>query len=106
VHILFTSWTPRCVPILPGSLDTGVDYTHVALGGPGTIRAYDAAFGSDIFSEENTRRDGLFPTERVVDGFDFLGDSFLDSRVRKLDRMTTPLTSEAMERRWPPSFSE
>jgi minor extracellular serine protease Vpr len=56
-------------------LDTGIDYTHVALGGPGTIQAYDAAFGSDIYSFENTHRDGLFPTERVVGGY----DSFLDS---------------------------
>jgi hypothetical protein len=59
-------------------LDHGIDYTHAALGGLGTIEAYDAAFGADIFSVENTQRDGLFPTERVVAGYDFLGDAFFD----------------------------
>jgi minor extracellular serine protease Vpr len=65
--------------IIRNSLDTGIDYTHIAFGGPGTTAAFDAAFGANIFSVENTLRDGLFPTERVVDGYDFLGDDFFDT---------------------------
>jgi subtilisin family serine protease len=57
-------------------LDDGIDYTHIALGGPGTTAAFAAAFGSSISSIENTQRDGLFPTARVVDGSDFVGDTF------------------------------
>jgi hypothetical protein len=64
---------------LRNSLDSGIDYTHIAFGGPGTTTAFAAAFGTDIFSVENTQRDGLFPTERVVDGYDLLGDDFFDN---------------------------
>jgi subtilisin family serine protease len=59
-------------------LDSGIDYTHAALGGPGTIAAFRAAFGTGLSSVENTQRDGLFPTERVVDGYDFVGDELDD----------------------------
>jgi len=55
-------------------IDTGVDYTHSLLGGNGTMEAFAAAYGADASSTENTRRDGLFPTARVVDGYDFVGD--------------------------------
>lgn len=48
-------------------VNTGVDYTHAALGGPGTKAAYQEAVA-------NVRNpwDG-FPTDVVVDGADFLG---------------------------------
>ncbi len=55
-------------------LDSGVDYTHAALGGDGTAAAYAAAWGVDFADPLNTTRDGLFPTPRVVDGFDFVGE--------------------------------
>jgi minor extracellular serine protease Vpr len=55
-------------------LDSGVDYTHEAFGGRGTLRAYRAAYGTDASSVENTQRDNLFPTDRVVAGYDFVGD--------------------------------
>lgn len=58
-------------------LDSGIDYTHKLLGGPGTQKAYQEAYGtSGPESPENKQRDGLFPTERVVDGYDVLGDGF------------------------------
>lgn len=53
-----------------------MDYTHEALDGFGTVRAYRRAFGRNESSIENTRRDGMFPTRRVVEGYDFLGDLF------------------------------
>lgn len=48
-------------------LDTGIDYTHAAFGGKGTTEAFAAAY------EDNTKRDGLFPTDAVVEGYDFVG---------------------------------
>ena len=55
-------------------VDTGIDYTHSLFGGNGTTEAFAAAFGANMSSVENTRRDGLFPTAKVVDGYDFVGD--------------------------------
>ena len=55
-------------------LDTGVDYTHKNLGGPGTVEAYIEAMGVDPYDERNKKRDNLFPTVKVVDGYDFVGE--------------------------------
>jgi minor extracellular serine protease Vpr len=61
-------------------LDSGIDYTHDALGGPGTRAAYDAAYGSSTASGKNRRITDrlrgrlLFPTESVIGGFDFVGE--------------------------------
>jgi subtilisin family serine protease len=48
-------------------LDSGIDYTHRNLGGPGTVAAYQSAYA------DNTVADG-FPTAKVVGGFDFVGE--------------------------------
>jgi subtilisin family serine protease len=55
-------------------LDSGIDYTHRNLGGPGTVAAYEAAYGTSTSDPRNTTRDGLFPTEKVIDGYDFVGE--------------------------------
>jgi len=55
-------------------LDSGIDYTHRNLGGPGTLAAYNAAYGAGTTDARNTTRDGLFPTAKVVDGIDFVGE--------------------------------
>jgi subtilisin family serine protease len=47
-------------------IDTGIDYTHAAFGGPGTALAYD--LNDPDFIEPNT-----FPTAKVIDGYDFVG---------------------------------
>ena len=57
-------------------LDSGVDYTHLNLGGPGTLAAYAAAYGVDPSDPKNTTRDGLFPTAKVIEGFDFVGEQW------------------------------
>jgi hypothetical protein len=57
-----------------GVLDTGIDYTHQAFGGPGTLLAYQLAYGLGPDDVANQQRDGLFPTDKVVDGVDFLGE--------------------------------
>jgi len=49
-------------------LDSGVDYTHFELGGEGTQEAWDAAY------KNFTSRDGLFPTKKIVEGYDFVGE--------------------------------
>jgi subtilisin family serine protease len=55
-------------------LDSGIDYTHRSFGGPGTAPAYTAAYGTSIADARNTTRGGLFPTAKVVGGFDFVGE--------------------------------
>lgn len=55
-------------------LDSGIDYTHANLGGPGTLAAYEAAYGASITDTLNTTLDDLFPTAKVVGGYDFLGE--------------------------------
>ncbi len=55
-------------------LDSGIDYTHAAFGGPGTLAAYQAAYGTSPSDPRNTTLDGLFPTERVKGGYDFVGE--------------------------------
>ncbi|MBX3694353.1 MAG: S8 family serine peptidase [Steroidobacteraceae bacterium] len=55
-------------------IDSGIDYTHYNLGGAGTDAAYEAAYGTSITDTRNTTRDGLFPTAKVVEGRDFIGE--------------------------------
>ncbi len=57
-------------------LDSGIAYTHANLGGPGTPPAYEAAYGTSPSDPRNTSRDGLFPTSKVVEGFDFVGEAW------------------------------
>jgi subtilisin family serine protease len=57
-------------------IDSGIDYTHRNLGGAGTAEAYAAAYGADPTDPKNTTLDGLFPTAKVVGGYDFVGDSW------------------------------
>ena len=60
-------------------LDSGVDYTHANLGGGGTLDDYAAAWGTSTADPKNTTRDGLFPTEKVIEGFDFVGEDWPNS---------------------------
>ncbi|WP_298820131.1 S8 family serine peptidase [Chloroflexus sp.] len=55
-------------------LDSGIDYTHAAFGGAGTLAAYQAAYGDNPADPRNTTLDGLFPTDRVKGGYDFVGE--------------------------------
>jgi len=47
-------------------LDSGIDYTHVAFGGSGSVEEYEANDPAII-------EPGTFPTARVVGGYDFVG---------------------------------
>ena len=55
-------------------LDSGVDYTHANLGGGGTLLDYQDAWGTFIGDPAQTTRDGYFPTAKVVEGYDFVGE--------------------------------
>lgn len=56
------------------AVDTGIDYSHYYIGGEGTLEAYQEAYGRGPRSAENRQRDGPFPTEVVVEGYDFIGE--------------------------------
>jgi minor extracellular serine protease Vpr len=59
-------------------LDSGIDYTHQRIGGPGTVEAYRLAYGTDASSDENKKvNPAIFPTDIVIGGRDFLGESFV-----------------------------
>lgn len=51
-----------------GIMDSGIDYTHAMLGGPGTAAAYA--------SVDAMKTSALFPNKVVVGGKDFTGDDF------------------------------
>ncbi|MEI7743149.1 MAG: S8 family serine peptidase, partial [Chloroflexota bacterium] len=55
-------------------LDTGIDYTHAALGGAGTEAAFKAAYGTSISDPNTYNTDTTFPTARVKGGYDFTGE--------------------------------
>ncbi|MDQ3187996.1 MAG: S8 family serine peptidase [Pseudomonadota bacterium] len=64
-------------------LDSGIDYTHAAFGGPGTVAAYVAAAGVNpsnpavpTTDPRATTLDGLFPTAKVIGGYDFVGEGW------------------------------
>jgi minor extracellular serine protease Vpr len=57
-------------------IDSGIDYTHAAFGGAGTAEAYAAAWGTSTTDPKNSTTDGLFPTAKVVSGFDFVGEAW------------------------------
>ncbi len=57
-------------------LDSGIDYTHANLGGPGTAEAYENAWGTAITDTRNTTVTAQtgFPTDKVIGGYDFVGE--------------------------------
>ncbi|MCG8349776.1 MAG: S8 family serine peptidase [Chloroflexales bacterium] len=72
-------------------LDSGIDYTHIALGGAGSREAYEAAWGVDVNDPRNTTRDGLFPTAKVVGGYDFVGEFWDRTNVTELSPDPDPI---------------
>jgi len=51
-------------------LDTGIDYTHYNLGGSGNVADYNTA----VAVASGTPPPSLFPTSKVIGGYDFTGD--------------------------------
>ena len=54
-------------------IDTGIDYTHANFGGPGTVASYDA---ESALADTPANTSTLFPTSKVVSGYDFVGDAY------------------------------
>ena len=84
-------------------IDSGIDYTHRNLGGPGTQAAYEAAWapipippapaipvvpagtGYRVIDDPGTAADdGLFPSAKVVGGFDFVGETWPTPAVARI----------------------
>lgn len=60
-----------------GVLDTGIDYTHFDMGGPGTLAAYEACYGTspaDPLNKMLPPPPCVYPTSKVIGGFDFVGE--------------------------------
>ena len=79
--------------ILVAVLDSGIDYTHAALSGPGTDGAFKRAYGpnpnsannrqtNQRYNERGFRGQPVFPTEKVVAGYDFVGEQWPDGPLR------------------------
>ncbi len=64
-------------------LDSGIDYTHAAFGGPGTRLAYENAYGTKLKHEKNAKINDaykgtkLYPTAKVIGGYDFVGEMWV-----------------------------
>lgn len=69
-------------------LDSGIDWTHRNLGGPGTLAAYQGVHGSSscVQTSENTASSppGGFTT-KVVGGYDFVGERWPNVSVLEPD---------------------
>ena len=57
-------------------IDTGIDYTHGHLGGPGTVAAFQAASASRETITDTWEGAPLFPNAKVVGGYDFVGPRY------------------------------
>lgn len=68
-------------------LDTGIDYTHYNLGGSGNVADYAAAAAV----ASGTPPPSLFPTAKVIGGFDFVGDTWNGSTVNTLTPDPNPI---------------
>lgn len=57
-------------------IDTGIDYTHAALGGPGLPTAYQLAATAADRIDDTWDGKPLFPNGKVVGGYDFVGANY------------------------------
>jgi uncharacterized repeat protein (TIGR01451 family) len=62
-----------------GVIDTGIDYQHPTFGGPGTLVAYQA--NDRVVITDQVGGVALYPTAKVVGGWDFVGDAYNGSSV-------------------------
>ena len=62
-----------------GIIDSGIDYNHAMFGGSGDVADY---------TKNNPARvePGTFPTEKVVGGYDFAGDTYDGTQTPRPDR--------------------
>ena len=65
-----------------GIIDSGIDYTHSALGGSGLV--------SDYESIDPNKTSLLFPNAKVVGGVDFVGENFNTRSLKFEDHIPKP----------------
>lgn len=70
-----------------GVIDSGMDYTHASFGGPGTVEAYDAAYGTD---GTLPIQPGSFDPTKFLGGYDFAGPNY-DADPNATDPAATPV---------------
>jgi len=70
-------------------LDSGVDYTHRNLGGSGAVRDYQAAIASAAARDAR-----LFPTAKVYDGYDYVGEQWDGDKHRTLEPDDNPIDAD------------
>lgn len=72
-------------------LDSGVDYTHAAFGGPGTTAVYATNVAGANPTTLGAHNAGLFPNgPRVKGGYDWLGDTWSGSAANPGGLLVTP----------------
>ncbi len=74
-----------------GVIDTGLDYTHAAFGGPGTVEAYAAAYGED---GTQPVPEGLYDPAKYLGGYDFAGPLYDADPASELPGATTTPTPD------------
>jgi subtilisin family serine protease len=92
-------------------IDSGIDYTHKALGGPGTKKAYEAAWaplppagspaipeltsgGYLVIDDPSTKADDrLFPSKKVIGGYDFVGERWPNTTNAVLEPDPDPIAA-------------
>lgn len=57
-------------------IDTGIDYTHGALAGPGDPAAFEAANQAPNQIDDTWQGQPLFPSAKVIGGWDFVGSRY------------------------------
>ena len=66
-----------------GDIDTGLDYIHPDFGGSGALSAYQDVDPTSVVGKNSGNT--LFPTAKVVGGFDFAGDAYNASNAPQPD---------------------
>jgi|GEM_PF-203408 len=75
-----------------GIIDTGLDYTHADFGGPGTVEAYQQAYGED---GTQPVPEGLYDPAKFLGGYDFAGPLYDADPASELPGATlTPTPDE------------
>ena len=74
-----------------GVIDTGLDYTHADFGGPGTVEAYEAAYGAD---GSGPVPEGSFDPAKFIGGYDFAGPLYDADPASELPGATTVPTPD------------
>lgn len=67
-------------------IDSGIDYTHADFGGPGLAAAYNRAAIAAETIDDLWDGKPLFPTDKVIGGYDFVGPLYTNPVYCSLDQ--------------------